>query len=602
MMRRSVLLFLGLGCFLVLLLVCYRPVLFEDGQFAYRDAAHFFYPLHLRVQQEWAAGRWPLWDSGQNGGAPLLGNPMAAVLYPGKVLFCLLPYAWAARLYVIAHTIIAFLGLVAMGRSCGLSWVGSCLGGLSYAFGAPVLFLYCNVIFLVGAAWIPWGLRAIHRLLWQGRRQGGVELALVLALQALGGDPEAAYLTALGGAGYAVLLAVRGRSRLSWLATKPTMLAVVCIWVAATLGMARSRIAWPGFLAVNGLVLAAWMVVAVAMAWRWYRLPGEARLAPLLARLAAACTLAMALAAAQLAPVLEFTGLSSRAAGDTANDVYYFSLDPSRVVELVWPNVFGTTSPVNRSWLQAVPPTGDHELWVVSLYIGGLALALALVAAGFRCVPPWRVWLTTLALVALLGSLGKYGGPLWWARWGPFTSTFGQHNRLFQLRVDDLLPDESGSLYGVLALLVPGFGAFRYPSKLLPFSAAAMAVLAAAGWDRTTEGDAATRRLRRLGLVGLGASLVGLAFALAARGRAITYLTGRVPPDMVYGPADIAGAWAETQRALAHGAIVCAAVVALAHWAPRHRRGASASALLILAADLAAISHRITKHRMPFGT
>ena len=127
----------GLGCFLALLLVLYRSVLFEDGQFAYRDAADFYYPLYLRVQQEWDAGRWPLWDPGQNGGMPLLGNPMAAVLYPGKVLYALLPYAWAARLYVIAHTIIAFLGMLALGRSCGVSWVGSYLGGLSYAFGAP---------------------------------------------------------------------------------------------------------------------------------------------------------------------------------------------------------------------------------------------------------------------------------------------------------------------------------------------------------------------------------------------------------------------------------------------------------------------------------
>ncbi len=135
-MRRAVLPVLGLGCFLVLLLVCYRQVLFEDGQFAYRDAATFYYPLYLRVQQEWRAGRWPLWDPGQNGGEPLLGNPMAAVLYPGKVLYAVLPYAWAARVYVIAHTIIAFWGLLALGRSCGVSWVGSCLGGLSYAFGA----------------------------------------------------------------------------------------------------------------------------------------------------------------------------------------------------------------------------------------------------------------------------------------------------------------------------------------------------------------------------------------------------------------------------------------------------------------------------------
>ncbi len=83
-MRRAALPLIGLVCSLALLGACYRAVLFEGGQFAYRDAAHFYYPLYLRVQQEWSAGRWPLWDTGQNGGMPLLGNPMAAVLYPGK--------------------------------------------------------------------------------------------------------------------------------------------------------------------------------------------------------------------------------------------------------------------------------------------------------------------------------------------------------------------------------------------------------------------------------------------------------------------------------------------------------------------------------------
>src|SRR5258708_6754872 len=66
----------GLSGALLLLLVCFRRVLFEDGQFVHFDASFFYYPLYLRVQQEWAAGRWPLWDPGQNGGTPLLGNPV----------------------------------------------------------------------------------------------------------------------------------------------------------------------------------------------------------------------------------------------------------------------------------------------------------------------------------------------------------------------------------------------------------------------------------------------------------------------------------------------------------------------------------------------
>ena len=102
----------------------------------------------------------PLWNPWQNGGTPLLGMPMAAVLYPGKLLYAVLPYPQAARSYVLAHTIVALLGMLAMGRALGLSGTGSMISALSYAFGAPVLSLYSNVIFLVGAAWAPWGFRA----------------------------------------------------------------------------------------------------------------------------------------------------------------------------------------------------------------------------------------------------------------------------------------------------------------------------------------------------------------------------------------------------------------------------------------------------------
>src|SRR4051812_46937177 len=198
----------GLGCVLALLVFCYKPVILGDEQFAYRDAGCYYYPLHLQVQREWEAGRWPLWDPSQNGGMPLLGNPTAAVLYPGKLIYALFPYDWGARLYVIAHTWLALAGMVALGRTWDMSWTGSLIAGLCYAFGAPVLFQYCNIIYLVGAAWAPLGFRAADRLLRQGRRVGLVELAAVLAMQVLGGDPQSAYLTALCDGGYAVGLAV----------------------------------------------------------------------------------------------------------------------------------------------------------------------------------------------------------------------------------------------------------------------------------------------------------------------------------------------------------------------------------------------------------
>ena len=45
--------------------------------------------------------------------------------------------------------------------------------------------------------------------------------------------------------------------------------------------------------------------------------------------------------------VISFTGQTWRAAGVTATNLYRYSLDPCRLAELLWPNIFGTSSPEN---------------------------------------------------------------------------------------------------------------------------------------------------------------------------------------------------------------------------------------------------------------
>ena len=93
-----------------------------------------------------------------------------------------------------------------------------------------------------------------------------------------------------------------------------------------------------------------------------------------------------ALAGAQILPALEFVGQSWRAGDDGGEHlpVQRGSLPPgrARLAERLrdgWRQ--------NRSWLNAVPPMGDHQLWVNSLYFGGLPLALCLLALGFRDEP-----------------------------------------------------------------------------------------------------------------------------------------------------------------------------------------------------------------------
>src|SRR5205823_11969117 len=134
-------------------------------------------------------------------------------------------------------------------------------------------------------------------------------------------------------------------------------------------------------------------------------------LVPMLSGLVAAAVVAAAATAAQLVPVLEFIGQSERAVADGPHDIYPFSLDPARVVEFVWPNVFGTPFHGNQHWLGAVPPKeANVDLWVPTLYLGGLPLVLALGGTRLRSdgqgkPTPWRAWMATIAAVSLIGSL-----------------------------------------------------------------------------------------------------------------------------------------------------------------------------------------------------
>ena len=578
---------LGPACALILLFVCFRAVLFGGQQFAYRDAAHFYYPLYLRVQQEWNAGRWPLWDPAQNAGMPLLGMPMAAVLYPGKIVYAIFPYPWATRLYTIAHVVIAWAGMFALARGWRQSHTAASLAAMAYAFGAPVLFQYANIIFLVGAAWVPWGFLALELLLHQKRRWGFLGLAIVLSLQVLGGDPEAAYLTVLCGGGYALVLAAGDRIKLGWRWWWCGI--IVFIWVAVTLSAAYAvpRTALLRWLPPGGIVRAlAWGLLGLWVFWRWRQCPRDARLAPMLAMLAGGCVLAVLLTAAQLLPILEYTGNTLRAADDRPGRIYGFCVEPYRTIEAVWPNAFGKAWPVNRSWIQALPPADERMLWTPSLYLGGLTLVLALGAFGFRGGPPWRPWLSLVAAVAVAASFGMFGGPLWLVRWLPrVAALLGPHDPLKGLdRVDPYLHDGAGSVYGLLAALLPGFDLFRYPGKLFTFAAVALAALAGEGWDRLVAGQ--SRAPRYASSAALAATLVALVLVLAARAPIVGWLSRQLPAEAEFGPVDPRRAIHSTVGALVHGGVVFAAGLGLAALAPRRPRLFGLVAVVVMAVDL----------------
>src|SRR5439155_23256551 len=106
-----------------------------------------------------------------------------------------------------------------------------------------------------------------------------------------------------------------------------------------------------------------------------------------------------------------------RAAATGPHDIYPFSIEPLRLVELIWPNILGIGFEGNTYWMDTIRLPGTRpKIWVPSLYLGGLTLLLASSAVAIRRPMPWRVWLSVIVVVSLLGSLGQYTSPIGMAR------------------------------------------------------------------------------------------------------------------------------------------------------------------------------------------
>ena len=581
----------------------FGPAIFGANSFVYRDAAHYYYPLYQMTAAQWSAGRVPLWNAQENNGRPLLADPTASVLYPGKALFALpLPFAMRYKLYIVSHILLAAAASVGLARGWGASIPAAGLCGLSYAFSGNVLFQYCNVVFLVGAAWLPLAVLAADRMLVRRSLASALVLSTVLAMMILGGDPQAAYHGGLLAALYAWLLWRRQRRRAPKAATeyvrppamdKPKRTEDSAVWSGARWHrrLAGHRLVLILLAAGGGSLLAAVQIIpsvewtrssdrAVFHAPRSvyeilgylrnrtktdgetpHEASGEHRVgqglplrsndrdnvsvqSPDLLR-----TLPEVDNVPADAPAHRGTGplsglLAKSAPGTHGEQVYDFSVGPWRLAEYVWPNFSGRQFPTHRRWLRVIPAEG--RVWTPSLYMGLLPLLLALWSWRLKTGRVRIRWLSWVALLSVIGSFGWYG--IGWllqeCRVAFWSDSAGPSS----------IGPPLGGLYWLMTVVLPGYVLFRYPAKLLVVAALALSVLAAKGWDRAVLNS--PRELRRW-LVGLGSvSLVGALAALAVRPFSHGWLAN-VPADKLFGPLDTAGAASDLFGSPAHTTVLC---------------------------------------------
>ena len=114
------------------------------------------YPLRVLTGQQLRAGHWPLWNPYSNSGTPLLGGMNAGSVYPGTLVFAVVPplIAWVANLVVVYWC--AGLGLYALARWLGIGPVGAGVGAAAYAFSGAMIGQQIHIAVIQGQSWLPW--------------------------------------------------------------------------------------------------------------------------------------------------------------------------------------------------------------------------------------------------------------------------------------------------------------------------------------------------------------------------------------------------------------------------------------------------------------
>ncbi|HEY2411622.1 MAG TPA: hypothetical protein VGI40_05245 [Pirellulaceae bacterium] len=506
----------------------FGPAVVNGRPLLFRDSAHFYYPLFEWCCREWSAGRVPLWNPYENCGSPVLADATSSVLYPGKLLFALpLSYDTCFNLYIASHVVLAAANCYAAARAWRASPAAAALAAIGYSCGGAVVFQYCNIVFLVGAAWLPLALLCADRMLRRTNWTAAISLGVVLALMVLGGDPQAAYHSLLACGLYAAVLGWRKKSSTAppqrgfWL----QRLGLCALTASVAFCLSAAQIL-PSMEATSRSDRAAFsrprnIYEAVAVAWQSSsddERPSETRSQSI------------------------FHGLLGEPETYTHHEATYeFSVGPWRLAEFIWPNIGGRLFPTNRRWFSLLP--GEGRVWTPTLYLG---LLPALLAIGSLCGASQNhreTWLKWLFALAIIGSLGYYG--VGWLL-HELTGAIGTHSKW-----TDSIGNPVGGLYWLLTTFLPGYVYFRYPAKLLPLATLAICLLAAKRFDH-----AFSRRENWLvSSLAFLAGVSGLA-AVAVWFAGNRYFADVTTSDSTLGPFDATATRHDIRFALLHTAVI----------------------------------------------
>ena len=294
-----------------------------------------FTPWHTVAKEIAFAGHIPLWNPWLGMGAPLLANYQSALLYPPNWVLLMIDVAWGQTLLVMLHLIWAGIGMALLARSIGLGTFAQAISGLAYGLSGYLVARSGFLSINAAAAWLPWILFAAEGLARSPKPRAVALLGLMFGLQ--------------------------------WL---------------------------------TGHAQIAWYTLILAIVWIVYRVRSNSGpFGRVVLALAGAGLLALAIAAVQLIPTLEYLALSNRAADLDPEFALTYSFWPWRLLGLVAPDLFGNP--------RAADFWGYGNFWEDAIYMGVIPLLLAVGALFTRRIGHIKWFLLGVTAVAFLLSLGS---------------------------------------------------------------------------------------------------------------------------------------------------------------------------------------------------
>lgn len=157
------------------------------------DLIHQQLPWRYWEQQEFAAGRFPLWASAPLGGEPLFASMQPGVLYPLNLLWILVPIGGGLGVVMALKLWLAGLGMWFFLRALGLHPVAALLSSLGFMFSTWLV------------DWLPWAHTSAYLLLpwllwiiylwWRKPRVVLLAaVALLVACAIFAGHPETLFI------------------------------------------------------------------------------------------------------------------------------------------------------------------------------------------------------------------------------------------------------------------------------------------------------------------------------------------------------------------------------------------------------------------------